>query len=262
MKNMNDDLVSIIMPSYNCGNYVEETIRSVQNQTYQNWEIVFVDDCSNDDTISRVSRMRESDPRIRLFRNKKNMGAAISRNNALQEARGRWIAFLDSDDLWEPTKLEKQVRFMETQNYSFSYTRYREIDENSKETGVEVCGPAHITKAGMFAFCWPGCLTVMYDRDKIGLVQIEDVKKNNDYAMWLKVIKKTDCYLLDECLAKYRRGRRGSISNHGYTALIKWHYILFRDAEKLNPFFSGVMTAVNLIFGVYKKIRYVSKYDI
>ena len=259
---MSSGLVSIIMPSYNCGSFVEETIRSVQSQTYQDWEILFVDDCSTDDTVMRVSKMMEDDSRIRLFQNKNNSGAAISRNLALKEANGHWIAFLDSDDLWEPSKLEKQIRFMVDNGAAFSYTDYKEIDEDSVETGVLVSGPAHITKAGMFAFCWPGCLTVMYDREKIGLVQIEDIKKNNDYAMWLKAIKNADCYLLNECLAKYRRGRRGSISNHGYTALIKWHYILFRDAEKLNPFFSGVMTAVNLIFGVYKKIRYVSKYDI
>lgn len=256
---MNEDLVSIIMPSYNCGMFVEETIRSVQVQSYKNWEIVFVDDCSTDDTIIKVSNMREDDPRIRLYQNTSNMGAAVSRNHALQEAKGKWIAFLDSDDLWEPDKLEKQIRFMEEHDYAFSYTSYREIDEESKETGVYITGPEHVTKAGMFAFCWPGCLTVMYDREKIGLVQIADIKKNNDYAMWLKVCKKADCYLLDECLAKYRRGRAGSVSNHGYATLIKWHYKLFRDAEGMNPISSAFMTCVNLVCGVYKKIRYVKK---
>ena len=206
---MSCDLVSVIMPSYNCGKYVEETIRSVQSQTYQNWELIFWDDCSKDDTISKVSALKEHDKRIHLFQNVSNLGAAISRNNALREAKGRWIAFLDSDDLWEPTKLEKQVAFMEEHGYAFSYTGYEEIDEDSQETGVVVSGPKHVTKAGMFAFCWPGCLTVMYDREKIGLLQIADIKKNNDYAMWLKVIKKADCYMLDECFAKYRRGRSG-----------------------------------------------------
>ena len=116
---MVQDLVSIIMPSYNCGAYVEETIRSVQAQTYSNWEIVFVDDCSTDDTIKVVSEMQKQDSRIRLFQNEKNSGAAVSRNRALSEACGRWIAFLDSDDLWEPTKLEKQVKFMEENGYAF-----------------------------------------------------------------------------------------------------------------------------------------------
>ena len=111
----------------------------------------------------------------------------------------------------------------------------------------------------MFAFCWPGCLTVMYDATKVGLIQIEDIKKNNDYAMWLKVCQKADCYLLPEVLAKYRRGRAGSISTHGYTTLIKWHYKLFRDAEKMNPVSSAFMTCVNLVCGFYKKLKYVKK---
>lgn len=254
------DLVSIIMPSYNCGKFVEETIRSVQAQTYQNWEIIFMDDCSTDDTVKLVSKLREKDSRIRLFQNKGNMGAALSRNNALQEAKGRWIAFLDSDDLWEPTKLEKQIRFMEENNYKFSYTCYSEMDGEGKDTGVIVSGPSKVTKKGMFAFCWPGCLTVMYDANEIGLLQIEDIKKNNDYAMWLKVCQKADCYLLPEVLAKYRRGRSGSVSSHSISTMIKWHYKLFRDAEKMGVMPSLWHTGVNLVCGFYKKMKYV-KHD-
>ena len=256
---MGNELVSIIMPSYNCGQYVEDTIRSVQAQTYQNWEIIFMDDCSPDDTVRRVSVLREKDPRIKLFQNKSNSGAAVSRNNALREAKGRWIAFLDSDDIWEPEKLEKQVQFMEENGYSFSYTGYQEIDSYSKPTGVFISGPKHVSKQGMYNFCWPGCLTVMYDRDKIGLIQIEDIKKNNDYAMWLKVCKKADCYLLDECLAKYRRGRVGSVSSHGIMTMIGWHYKLWHEAEKRSVIASLWLTGVNLVCGLYKKKKYVSK---
>ena len=254
-----NDLVSIIMPSYNCGEYVEETIRSVQAQTYSNWEIIFMDDCSTDDTVRKVSAMRDKDSRIKLFQNKMNSGAAVSRNNALQEANGRWIAFLDSDDLWEPTKLEKQLRFMEEKGYKFSYTCYQEMDTEGASTGVTVSGPSHITKDGMFAFCWPGCLTVIYDSEAIGLLQIEDIKKNNDYAMWLKVCKNADCYLLPEVLAKYRRGRSGSVSSHGISTMIKWHYKLFREAEKMGVVSSLWHTGVNLVCGFYKKLKYVKK---
>lgn len=253
------DLVSIVMPSYNCGEYVEETIRSVQAQTYKNWEIIFMDDCSTDDTVKTVMDLREKDTRIRLYQNKGNMGAAISRNNALKEVKGKWIAFLDSDDLWEPSKLEKQVKFMEENGYKFSYTCYSEMDVEGNETGVVVSGPLRVTKAGMFAFCWPGCLTVMYDREKIGLIQIEDIKKNNDYAMWLKVCQKADCYLLPEVLAKYRRGRNGSVSSHSIKTMIKWHYKLFRDAEKMGVLSSLWHTGVNLVCGFYKKLKYVKK---
>ena len=253
------DLVSVIMPSYNCGEFVEETIRSVQAQTYSNWEIIFVDDCSTDDTVQRVTVLGEKDNRIRLYQNKLNSGAAVSRNNALREAKGRWIAFLDSDDLWEPSKLEKQIKFMEGNDYTFSYTAYQEIDSEGTLTGVEISGPNHVTKAGMYAFCWPGCLTVMYDAKKVGLIQIEDIKKNNDYAMWLKVCQKADCYLLPEILAKYRRGRIGSVSSHSIKTMTKWHYKLFREAEKMGVISSLWHTGVNLVCGFYKKLKYVKK---
>lgn len=254
---MNNDLVSIIMPSYNCGKYVEQTIFSVQAQTYQNWEIIFVDDCSKDDTIKHVSELRGQDSRIKLIKNPDNSGAAVSRNTALREAKGRWIAFLDSDDLWEPTKLEKQVRFMEENGYAFSYTEYQEMDADGNLTGVTISGPKHVTKRRMYNFCWSGCLTVMYDVTKIGLIQIEDIKKNNDYAMWLKVCKKADCYLLPEVLAKYRRGRAGSVSSHGIMTMIGWHYKLWREAEKRSVIASLWLTGVNLVCGLYKKKKYV-----
>lgn len=253
-------LVSIIMPSYNCGAYVEETIRSVQAQTYQNWEILFIDDCSSDDTIRIVSKMKEEDHRIRLYQNLRNSGAALSRNRAIAEAKGRWIAFLDSDDQWEPMKLEKQVKFMETHNYAFSYTYYSEMDADGHDTGITVFGPSRITRKGMYAFCWPGCLTVMYDAKEVGLIQIEDIKKNNDYAIWLKVCKKADCYLLPEVLAKYRRGRSGSVSSHSIITMIKWHYKLFREAEKMGVILSLMHTGVNLVCGFYKKLRYVKRF--
>ena len=256
---MSNDLVSIIMASYNCGKYVEESIRSVQAQTYKNWELLFVDDCSVDDTVERVTAMSKEDPRIRVFCNDHNSGAAVSRNLALRNAKGRWIAFLDSDDIWYAPKLEKQIRFMEENGCSFSYTEYKEMDMNSTPTGVMVSGPRHVTKWGMMNFCWVGCLTVMYDAEKVGLIQIADIRKNNDYAMWLKVARKADCYLLAECLASYRRGRDGSISTHGYATLIKWHYKLWREAERMSPIISALMTARNLFFGVLKKQMYVKK---
>lgn len=252
-------LVSIITPNWNCAKYICETIESVQAQTYQNWELIIVDDCSTDNSEEVVKPFLEQDKRIRFLKNDKNSGAAMSRNYALREAKGRWIAFLDSDDLWLPEKLEKQLRFMVENNYEFSYTKYQEIDNNSLKTGVEINGPMHVTKLGMCAFCWPGCLTVMYNRDAVGLVQIADIKKNNDYAMWLEVCRKADCYLLDEVLANYRRGRVGSISTHGYSTMIKWHYILWHEAEGRNAVVSMFWTCINLICGVYKKIKFVKK---
>ena len=126
-------------------------------------------------------------------------------------------------------------------------------------TVIQITGPKKITKFGMYNYCWPGCLTVMYDVERVGLIQIKNLRKNNDYAMWLKVCKKADCYLLNEDLAMYRK-RNGSISNHSYTALIKWHYKLYKEAENKNVIYSLINTCRNMIFGVYKKIRYVKFY--
>ena len=250
-----NDLVSIIMPSYNTGRFIKETIESVLAQSYPVWELIIVDDCSTDNTDDVVNQYL-ADERIRYIKNDTNSGAAVSRNRALREAKGKWIAFLDSDDLWEPDKLQKQISFMRDNGYHFSYTNYIEIDEESKANGKSVTGPKRISKHGMYNYCWMGCLTVMYNAEKVGLIQIADIKKNNDYAMWLKVCKKANCYLLDETLARYRK-RSGSISNHGYMKLIKWHYKLYREAENKNPISSFVFTVRNLFFGVLKKIRYV-----
>ncbi len=246
------------MPSYNTEAYIADSIRSVLAQSYQNWELIIVDDCSKDDTDTVVSAFL-SDPRIRFFKNEKNSGAAVSRNRALREAKGRWIAFLDSDDLWQPQKLEKQIAFMEENGYHFSYTNYSEIDESGSANGRIVTGPKRITRTGFYNYCWVGCLTVMYDARVIGLIQIADIKKNNDYAMWLKVCNKAVCYLLDENLALYRRGRFGSVSTQSIKTMIGWHYRLYRTAEGQNCLCALINTGRNLLFGFYKKIRYVKK---
>lgn len=254
---MIDGLVSIIMPSWNTGRFIAESIQSVIDQTYKKWELLIVDDCSTDNTDEVVSSFK--DYRIKYFKNEKNLGAALTRNRALREAQGEWIAFLDSDDLWTPEKLEKQIRFMEENNYHFTYTNYLEIDENSNPNGRWVTGPKKISKTGMYNYCWPGCLTVMYDSEVVGLIQIEDIKKNNDYAMWLKVCKKANCYLLNETLGQYRKGRKGSISSHSYIALIKWHYKLFKEAEKENCIVAGWHTIWSLFWGVWKKLFYIKQ---
>ncbi len=275
-------LVSIIMPSYNTAPYIAESINSVIAQTYADWELIIVDDASTDNTDEVVASCLSS--RIRYLKNDRNRGAAYSRNRALREAKGKWIAFLDSDDLWAPDKLEKQIAFMEKNGYAFSYTRYGEMDENGNPTGTVVSGPKRITKTGMYNYCWPGCLTVMYDREVVGDIQIAEIQKNNDYAMWLKICRKADCYLLDENLAHYRK-RGGSITHAchpgaegdrihkapelaegtkskdlpRHLSLIKWHYKLYREAEGMNPVVSLFNTGRNLFFGVWKKMKYVGR---
>jgi glycosyltransferase involved in cell wall biosynthesis len=256
---MANDLVSVIMPTYKCGRFIEESIKSIQAQTYKNWELIIVDDCSGDDTILLVQKIQLEDQRIHLFQNVSNSGAAVTRNVALREAKGRWIAFLDSDDLWEPSKLEKQINFMVENGYAFSYHEYLEIDEQDNELGVHVSGKEHVNKFDMFACCWPGCLSVMYDASKIGLIQINDIKKNNDTAMWLKVIKKVDCYLLPEVLGKYRR-RANSITPKPLWKRIWAHYPLFRVAEEMNPISATFWVIMNVFGNAYKKMKYVKRY--
>ena len=253
-----NDKVSVIMPSYNTAEYIGESIDSVLAQTYTNWELIIVDDCSTDDTDDVVASYLV-DERIRYLKNEQNSGAAVSRNRALREATGRWIAFLDSDDVWLPEKLEKQIAFMEENDYTFSYTNYEEIDCTGVKTGVQVTGPQRITKKGMQRYCWPGCLTVMYDAGVVGLVQIADIKKNNDYAMWLKICQKADCHLIAECLARYRKGRAGSVSTNGVITMIYWHYRLFRGPQHNKPITALHHTLVNIAFGALKKLKYVQR---
>lgn len=254
-------MVSIITPTYNCARFIAETIESVLAQTYSDWEMIIVDDCSNDNTKEVVEKYQERDSRIQYHCLEINSGAAVARNLALSLAKGKWIAFLDSDDLWQPEKLSKQIQFMEKNGYAFSYHEYVEIDEDSKPIGVYVSGKKHVGKFDMFACCWPGCLSVMYDAEKIGLVQIENVKKNNDTALWLKAIKKADCHLLKENLALYRR-RKGSITPPDIKTKIKWHYTLFRQAEKMSPIASFFWMCLNIAGNSYKKLRYVKKIPI
>lgn len=254
-----NDLVSIIMPSYNTAKYIAAAIVSVQNQTYTNWELVVVDDCSTDDT-DKVVKPLLSDARIRYLKNEKNSGAAVSRNRALRESKGKWIAFLDSDDIWVPEKLEKQIRFMEQNGYAFTYTDYM-IQLNGTWLPYIYTGPSVVNRRKMYDYCYFSTITVMYDREKIGLIQIENLRKNNDYAMWLQVIEKSDCYRLPECMSYYIK-HEGSVSSGKKWKLIKWHYKLFHDGLHKSPLTSAFLTVRNVFFGVIKKIKYKKKTEV
>lgn len=253
-------LVSIITPAYNCERFIAETIQSVIDQTYHNWEMIIVDDCSTDKTREVILSYQKDESRIVFLENENNEGPASSRNRALSIAKGKWIAFLDSDDLWLPEKLERQIEFMRKNDYHFTYTNYCEIDENSNETGISLTGPKVITKNKMIAYCWPGCLTVMYDSEIVGLMQCPALKINEEYALWIKISRKTNCYLLNENIAKYRR-RNDSLTSLSLLNLTKWHYLMFRRAENENAFVSLFHTIGNLFFGFYKKIFYRKKYN-
>ena len=145
-------------------------------------------------------------------------------------------------------------------NYAFTYHEYIEITEEGHELGVYVSGIKKANIFDMFTCCWPGCLTVIYDADKIGPIQINDVRKNNDTAIWLKVVKKAPCYLLKENLARYRR-RRGSITPPSLSQRVWAHYPLFRIAEEMNPLMATFWTLMNVMGNLCKKMFYVKKYN-
>lgn len=250
-----DGLVSIIMPSWNTEKFIAESIQSVLNQTYKNWELLIVDDCSSDRTDDVVASFK--DDRIRYFHNKKNSGAALTRNKAMREARGEWIAFLDSDDLWMPEKLEHQVKFMNDNGYNLSFTEYEKIDEESKPLNIYVSGPDKVNKRKIYNYDYIGQLTMMYSAKDFGVIQIKDIKKNNDYAIRLQLYKKpgTCAYLLKEDLAKYRV-RKVSISHDKFRKKFKSHFDLFNKCDEKKAPVAAWYTCWNMFFGVLKKKIY------
>ena len=249
------ELVSIIMPSYNTGRFINAAIESVLAQTYQNWELLVVDDCSTDNSLELAKSF--NDDRIKIFQNDTNSGAAVSRNFAIKMAKGKWIAFLDSDDIWLPEKLSEQLRFMVENNHDFSYTVYSQIDEFSNPLNIEVFGPKKIGKHKMFQYNYVGCLTVIYNAEKTGFIQVEpSLQRRNDYAIWLKVCRHCDCYLLNKNLALYRI-RTNSLSHSGMKNKIRNQYQLFRYGENMCVISAIWYTMVNMVFGVLKKLFYV-----
>ena len=248
-------LVSIIMPNYNGAKYIKETIESVLAQTYQNWELIIVDDCSTDDSVEIVKSF--DDKRIRLLHNEENSGAAVSRNYALREANGKWIAFLDSDDLWSNDKLSKQLSFMIEKNYDFTYTYYRVCNNGEWEDFIRI-SPKKVTLRKLYNYCYFSTITVVYNREKIGLLQIPDIKKRNDYALWLMALRKCNAYLYPEVLSFYIR-HTGSLSTAPIRKLIKYHYQVFHSVLGHNPILSTIMVLNNLVHGFIKKTFYKRK---
>lgn len=249
--------VSIVCPTHNCEDYIGDTIRSILRQTHQNFEILVVDDCSYDSTVQKVLNFH--DPRIILFQNSENHGAAFSRNRAIAHASGDYVAFLDGDDMWAPDKLEKQLRFMAENHYAFSYTKYRLIDEQGQDLKVIYSGPEKISRKQFLRCCYPGCLTVMYRRDLYPDLSIPDtIKKRNDYALWLKLSEKADCYLLDQELGYYRKSN-GSLSSESKIRLLKYHKVMFANLYGMNSCKAWFFALRNALYYINKQAKYKSE---
>lgn len=243
-------LVSIIMPSYNSENYVKCTIESVIAQTYGNWELIFVDDCSTDASLDIVRSL--GDERIKIYSTDKNSGAATARNIAIDKASGKWIAFLDSDDLWMPGKLSRQLQFMSANQYDFSCTSYEVIAEDEKLMSVFVPQKDKYAYKDILKHNSIGCLTAVYNAKKLGKVYMPtDAVKREDLACWLSILKTgTDAYCLHEPLSKYKV-HSNSVSSNKFK-MLKYQWQVYRKVEKLNIFKSFYYLAHWAILGLLK----------
>lgn len=230
---MIEGLVSVITPTYNCGKFIAETIKSVQNQTYKNFEMIIVDDCSTDDTETVVKEFCDNDERIKYYKLEQNSGASVARTRAMQIADGEYMAFLDSDDLWKEDKLEKQLAFMKENGYAFSCTAYEKIKEDGEKTGKIVKTVKKTDYNRLLLDCPVGNSTVMYNVGKMGKFEVPLIRKRNDDALWLQMLKKEKyIYGMKDVLMEYRL-RTASLS-HKKSDLIKYHWYLYRKIEKLS----------------------------
>ncbi|HFR3592196.1 glycosyltransferase family 2 protein [Streptococcus suis] len=248
---MEKGLVSIVMPTYNCGRYISKTIESILAQTYQNWELIIVDDQSTDNTKDIVDGYVESDSRIKYHLLPENSGAAVARTEAMKRSKGEFIAFCDSDDLWIPSKLTKQLEFMEKNNVFFSCTSYEQIDETDFPLGKIVKSVKKVSYNRLLLDCPVGNSTVMYNVSKMGKFEVPNIRKRNDDALWLKMLK-VEPYIhgIPDVLMQYRI-RKNSISSNKVD-LIKYHWKLYRDIEHL----SIVRSVFHILFwGIIKIFR-------
>ena len=233
---MKKDLVSIIIPVYNAEKFIKETIDSVLNQTYDNFELILVNDCSTDKSAEIIKEYK--DKRVKLLNNKVNSKAAVSRNNGIKKAKGKYICFLDADDKWDKEKLEKQVKFMKEKDCAFSFTSYEFADENCIPNGKKVIVPDTITYKEALKNTTIWTSTVMFDMTKLSKEDIYMPNvKSEDTASWWSILKKIDCaYGLKDILSFYRRSE-GTLSSNKFEA-IKRIWNLYRNVEHLNIFSS------------------------
>lgn len=224
--------VTIVTPIFNAEKYIAETIESILRQSFEGWELILVDDCSEDASEYIAKSFVASDPRIKLISLEENSGAAVARNAGITAASGRYIAFLDSDDQWTKDKLEKQLDFMRKNECALSYTWYECVDEFGGKIGKVYKPPSELTYAELLRSNQIGCLTAMYDTAKLGKILMPLIRKRQDYGLWLRILKRVDkAYCLPEVLAYYRQ-RAGSISSNKLE-MLKYNWALYRDVENL-----------------------------
>ena len=231
-KEIEKEKVSIIVPMYNAEKFIGKTIESVLAQTYQNWEMLIMNDVSTDNSLAIVSLYAKKDERIKIVNTEKNVGVVKGRNFLIDLASGKYIAFLDADDYWHNEKLEKQIKFMKEKNASISCTEYTRVKENEEKIN-DVIIKEEISYNDILKNNYLGCLTVIYDAKKIGKRYFKELEKNEDYVLWLEIVKDVNTiYGLKENLAYYRVLDNSRSSNKVKTAKVRWE--IYRKIEKLS----------------------------
>lgn len=244
-----NEMISVITPVYNAEEFLKETIDSVLNQTYENLEYILVDDCSSDNSSEIIKHYTETDSRVKYIKLKENSGAAVARNTGLENAAGRYIAFIDSDDVWYEDKLEKQINFM-SKDITFTYTKYERMSEDGRILGAPDF-PEKLNYSGLLKNTAIACSTVVIDRNSIGDFKMPLVRKGQDTATWLKILKTHDyAYLVDEVLSQYR-SREGSLSDNKISAL-KRTWNTYRNIEKL-PLYKAFYYFVFYIINAFRR---------
>lgn len=246
-----EKLVTIITPLYNAEKYIEGTIESVINQTYKNWEMIIIDDDSKDNSYKLVLELAKQDKRIKLIKNKENSGVTKTRNKGIELARGKYIAFLDADDLWGKMKLEKQISFMEKSKALISYTGYEKINEDGCIRG-EIKVPKKVTYNDSLKGNIMGCLTVIYNCEKLGKKYFKELKMSEDHVLWLEILKKIDSYGIEEPLAKYRVLKDSRSSSK--IEAIKFQWKINREIEKLN-LIESIYYFINYLWFGYRRYK-------
>lgn len=245
------NLVSIITPMYNSEKFIEATIKSVINQTYKNWEMIIVDDCSTDNSPNIVKPYIENDSRIKYIRVEYNQGVSHARNVALEKANGQFIAFLDSDDIWHEKKLEKQIAFMNDKDCVVSFTSYELMDENNERLNKIIRVPENVDYNTLLKGNILGCLTVVVDISKLDFdIKMSGVR-HEDYVLWLSILKKGHiAYGIDEVLALYRKSNNSLSGNKLKSAMWTWN--IYKNIEKI-PFPKAVYYFINYSINGIKK---------
>lgn len=233
---MKEGMISIVIPVYNAERFLGDTVKTIKEQTYENWEAIFINDCSKDNSAEIIKKYATEDDRIKLVELSENSGAAKARNKGIELAEGQYIAFLDADDLWKKEKLEKQLKFMQENNYSFTFTGYEFANEDGKPNGKKVYVPQKMNYKDALGNTTIWTCTVMFDLKKLSKEDIYmPIVPSEDTACWWKVLKHVDyAYGMSEILSFYRRSE-GTLSSNKFVA-IKRIWFLYRNVEKLNVF--------------------------